>query len=70
MTKTYKLSGLDCAHCAQKLEGLINNVEGVESAKINFTLQKLALTLKEESAMEEVMDIISNFEDGISVKEI
>ena len=74
MNKTYKIIGLDCAHCAQKLEGLISNVEGVVSAKIVFVLQKLALTLKEENVektLEKVMDIVEEFGEGeISLKEI
>ena len=74
MNKTYKIIGLDCAHCAQKLEGLINNIEGVINAKIVFVLQKLSLTLNAENienTLSKVMDIVEEFGEGeISLKEI
>ena len=73
VTKNYKITGLDCAHCASKLQGLINEIEGVESAKINFVLQKLSVSLNEEKQhdiIENIMNTITNFEDGIVAKEI
>ena len=74
MKKVYKLKGLDCAHCAQKLQGLIQNVEGVEDAKITFVLQKLAFSIKSENpelVIEKVLKIIDDFGEGeIEVKEI
>ena len=74
MNKVYKLKGLDCAHCAQKLEGLIGNIEGVVSSKITFVLQKLAVIIKDEKAdetIEKIMEVIDDFGEGeISVKEI
>ena len=74
MNKNYKIQGLDCAHCAQKLEGLIQKIEEVESAKITFVLQKLAVQLKDdvaEEALKKVFDIVDEFGEGeISLKEI
>ena len=73
VTKNYKITGLDCAHCASKLQGHINEIEGVESAKINFVLQKLSVSLNEEKQhdiIENIMNTITNFEDGIVAKEI
>lgn len=74
MNKVYKLKGLDCAHCAQKLEKLISNVEGVLSSKIAFVLQKLTITIEEqesEKILKNVMKVIDDFGEGeISVKEL
>ncbi|MBQ7307034.1 MAG: cation transporter [Clostridia bacterium] len=74
MNKVYKLKGLDCAHCAQKLEKLIADVEGVTSSKIAFVLQKLSLGIKEENSEEiisNVMQVIEDFGEGeIEVKEL
>ena len=74
MNKNYKIKGLDCAHCAQKLEGLIQKIEGVTSAKIVFVLQKLSVNIKEENSediIKKIMDIVEEFGEGeISLKEI
>ena len=33
---TYMLMGLDCAHCAAKLEGEIRKIAGLSHININF----------------------------------
>lgn len=74
MNKVYKLKGLDCAHCAQKLEGLIQNIEGVKNSKITFVLQKLAVEIEEANSdkiIKDIMKVIDDFGEGeITVKEI
>lgn len=74
MEKVYKIKGLDCAHCAQKLENLINNVDGVTSAKLAFVLQKLKINFddeKFEEAIDKVMQIIEDFGSGeLTVKQL
>ena len=74
MNKVYKLKGLDCAHCAQKLEKLISDIEGVTSSKIVFVLQKLSISINEDNADEiinKVLKVIDDFGEGeIEVKEI
>ena len=74
MNKVYKLKSLDCAHCAQKLEKLISDIEGVTSSKIVFVLQKLSISINEDNAdkiINKVMKVIDDFGEGeIEVKEI
>ena len=43
MKKTFKLSDLDCAHCAAKMEAAIQKLDGVKSATISFMAQKLTI---------------------------
>ena len=43
MRKVFKLTDLDCAHCAQKMEDAIAKLDGVEKAHVNFLAQKLTL---------------------------
>lgn len=43
MKKVFRLEDLDCAHCAAKMEDAINKIDGVESAQVNFLMQKLIL---------------------------
>lgn len=54
--KELYLKGLDCAHCASKIEDQTNRLEGV-SASLNFMNGKLSLELENENS-EEVIDAI------------
>lgn len=48
MKKKFKMDNIDCANCAMKMEEAIRKIDGVESANINFMLQKLTLEANEE----------------------
>ena len=54
MRKTYKLTDLDCAHCAAKMEAAIQNIDGVTEASVSFLTQKLTVEA-EDSRFEEIM---------------
>ena len=41
--KIYTIKNLDCAHCAAKMERLINEMDGVDEAVISFTSKQLRL---------------------------
>ncbi|MBP8641418.1 MAG: cation transporter [Oscillospiraceae bacterium] len=43
MKKTFKLEGLDCAHCASKIETAIKKLGGVNSASVNFMTTKMTI---------------------------
>lgn len=43
MKKTYKMSGVDCANCAAKMENEISKLDGVNACSVNFMLQKLTI---------------------------
>ncbi|MGN0894972.1 MAG: cation transporter [Succinivibrio sp.] len=64
------ISGLDCPHCAAKLEKMLK--ESFIDANINFSMGTLVLEveqeLKEEEAVERAMKIATSFEDGISIE--
>ena len=65
MRKSYKISGLDCAHCAEKIESKIKKIEGVKDASVNFMLEKLII-----EADEGQMDRIIRESQGIASKVI
>ena len=48
----YTITGLDCPNCAAKLATQMSNIEGIDSAKINFLTEKLTVetTLDEDAA--------------------
>lgn len=48
MKKTFGISELDCAACANALETKLNTITGVKGAKINFFLKKLYLEADDE----------------------
>ena len=56
MKKVFKLEGLNCAHCAAKIEEKVGKLEGVKSVVINFMTTKMTL----ESIDENFEEIIAN----------
>ncbi|MGE9971945.1 cation transporter [Candidatus Pseudoscillospira sp. SGI.172] len=55
MKKRYKLSDLDCANCAAKMEDAINKLDGVTAATVSFLQQKLTIEA-EDTRFDEIMD--------------
>ena len=43
MKKKFMLEGLDCAHCAEKLEAAVKNIDGVNDASVSFLTLKLMI---------------------------
>ena len=54
MKKSYKIC-VDCANCANIIEEKINNIDGVDSASVNFMLQKLNIKFKDDANSDEVL---------------
>ncbi len=54
MRKTYKLTDLDCANCAAKMENAIKKIDGVTEASVSFLTQKLTVEA-EDGRFEEIM---------------
>ncbi len=48
MKKTLKLTEIDCANCAAKLERNINKLDGVESATVVFLTKKVILNISDD----------------------
>lgn len=44
MKKIYKLTDLDCANCAAKMERAVAEIDGVEAVTISFMAQKMTIT--------------------------
>lgn len=70
MKQKFTITGLDCPNCAAKLAKMMEDISGVESAKINFLTEKL--TVESELQRDELVKILSDtaasFEDGISIE--
>lgn len=55
MKKKFKLTDLDCANCAAKMEAAIRKLPGVNDASVSFLAQKLTLDADDER-FEEILD--------------
>ena len=55
MKKTFKLEGLGCASCADKIQNKISKLEGVSSATVNFVTTKLTIE-GDESKMAQIVE--------------
>jgi Cd2+/Zn2+-exporting ATPase len=44
MEKSFLINNLDCAHCGAKIEEAISQLDGVDSALLNYPLKKLKVT--------------------------
>lgn len=56
MKSKFSIKGLDCPNCAAKLESMLERLEGVDSAKINFLTEKI--TLESELGAEELLEAL------------
>lgn len=66
----YKLimDGLDCAHCAAKVEKAIANTEGFENVSLVFAQKALYLEhSKDKNLVKTVQKITDSIEDGVTV---
>lgn len=47
-TNTYKVSGMSCSSCAARVESITKKINGVNSASVNLTTEKLAIEVDEK----------------------
>ena len=65
MKKKFKLTDLDCANCAAKMEDAIRKIEGVENASVSFMTQKMTIEAAEDQfdrIMQEVVSVCKKVE--------
>ena len=70
MKKVFKLEGLDCAHCAAKIEERVSKLEGVKSVVINFMTTKMTLESVDENIgdiVEKVKKLINEVEPDVNM---
>ncbi len=66
----YVITGLDCPNCAAKLASQMSNIDGIESAKINFLTEKLTVetTLDESAAYTALTKAAKAFSRDINIE--
>lgn len=71
MKKRFVLEGLDCAHCASKMEVAIGKLNGVKEASVNFMTRKLIIDGEDEKIndiVKEAERIIKDLEPDVVIK--
>ena len=48
MKKKFKLTDLDCANCAAKMEAAIKKLDGVNDASVSFLSQKMTIDAEDD----------------------
>ncbi|AMA72234.1 cadmium transporter [Aneurinibacillus sp. XH2] len=71
--KELLLEGLDCANCANKIQGKVQALAGVEMANVDFVSSRLTIQVKEGSNSRKVVEqakaIINELEPDIEITE-
>ena len=63
MKRNYRIDGLECAHCAAKMEKNVSKVKGVKEVSINFLTTKMMLDLEDENLDEIIAGIEAAVKD-------
>lgn len=70
MKKILKLTGLDCANCAAKIEADVQKLPGVTAATLNFMTTKLTIEAAREelpAILEQTTKIVNKYEPDVVV---
>ncbi len=71
--KEFILQGLDCAHCASKIEEKVGQIKGISSANVNFLTKTLTLEIEEVNSVQELItttsEKIEKIESHVKIKE-
>ena len=70
MKKRYKLTDLDCANCAAKMENAIKKIDGVNDATVSFMAQKMTIDAEDErfdDIMQEVVAVCKKVEPDCEI---
>ncbi|MBO0419456.1 copper-translocating P-type ATPase [Vagococcus fluvialis] len=64
----YDIDGMTCASCSQKIEKVINKLDGVQSASVNLATEKMVVDFNpSELSSNDIMEAVKN--SGYSAKE-
>lgn len=71
--KQFRLDGLDCSHCASKIENHLRQLNGVMESTINFSTKTLSIEIEANQDIDaiktEIKNIVNKFEPHVTVKE-
>lgn len=66
----FEITGLDCPNCAAKLAKIMEGIDGVDQASINFLTERLTVesSLAKNELVAALRGAAESFEDGIEIK--
>src|SRR6476661_3555119 len=64
-TRKFKITGMDCASCAQKIERAVGRIPGASSVKVGVTSETLTVTLAEPDRAADVTQAVESLGYGI-----
>ena len=70
MKKSIKLTGLDCANCAAKMEQAVRGIDGVNAVSVNFMTQKMTLEAEDSrfaAVLEAAKKLIGKIDPDVEV---
>ena len=70
MKKSIKLSGIDCANCAAKMEQAVRGIDGVNAVSVNFMTQKMTLEAEDSrfaAVLEAAKKLIGKIDPDVEV---
>lgn len=72
MKVKYHVEGLDCPHCAARLEKMLSETDGIVDAKINFLTEKITVESElDKDALDEVVaHVATAFHKGTTVSRL
>ena len=65
--QVFIIDGLDCANCAAKVESLINKLEGVNDASLNFMQKKIYIHGSKKFTASEIQEVARRVESEVVV---
>ena len=71
MKRAFKLEGLNCANCAEKIEREIKALEGVNFASVNFMTAKMVIDGDDvmfDEIVKAAQGIVARYEPDVVVK--
>ena len=71
MKKKFKLTNLDCANCAAKMENAIKKIDGVRDSNVSFMTQKMTIEADDsrfDEIMEEVQSVCRKVEPDCTIQ--
>ncbi|MGL4383187.1 MAG: heavy metal translocating P-type ATPase, partial [Bacilli bacterium] len=63
----YQIKGIDCAHCALKIEDALNNNDQINKAQIDFVNEKVDIEYTSNEDLNLVNEIVASVEKGVLV---
>lgn len=62
------LDGLNCAHCAAKIEQKLNDTPEYSDVRFSFATKELSLNCDKRNIINDVQALVDSIEDGVTVK--